>query len=140
VDHAVSECTSREVYKGALDDNARGVFQGKILVRKDAQKTDGHQLNKVLLLSEGSEIDAKPELEIYADDVKCSHGATAGELDEEQLFYLRARGLKEAEARDLLVAAFLEDSLEVIDDETPRDAFRNVISNWLATRHRQGEG
>ena len=92
------------------------------------------------MLSEGSEIDAKPELEIYADDVKCSHGATAGELDEEQLFYLRARGLKEAEARDLLVAAFLEDSLEVIDDEAPRDAFRNVISNWLATRRRQGEG
>ena len=140
VDHAVSGCTSREVYKGALDDNARGVFQGKILVRKDAQKTDGHQLNKVLLLSEGSEIDAKPELEIYADDVKCSHGATAGELDEEQLFYLRARGLKEAEARDLLVAAFLEDSLEVIDDEAPRDAFRNVISNWLVMRRRQGEG
>ena len=140
VDHAVPECTSREVYKGALDDNARGVFQGKILVRKDAQKTDGHQLNKVLLLSEGSEIDAKPELEIYADDVKCSHGATSGELDEEQLFYLRARGIKEAEARDLLVAAFLEDSLELIDDETPRDAFRNVISNWLAMRRRQGEG
>ena len=140
VDHAVSECTSREVYKGALDDNARGVFQGKILVRKDAQKTDGHQLNKVLLLSEGSEIDAKPELEIYADDVKCSHGATSGELDEEQLFYLRARGIKEEEARDLLVAAFLEDSLELIDDETPRDAFRNVISNWLAMRRRQEEG
>jgi len=139
VDHAVSDCTSREVYKGALDDNARGVFQGKILVRKDAQKTDGHQLNKALLLSEGAEIDAKPELEIYADDVKCSHGATAGELDEEQLFYMRARGIEEAEARDLLVAAFLEDSLEVIAEEAPRDAFHNVISNWLAARREQGE-
>ncbi|MEC8198534.1 MAG: Fe-S cluster assembly protein SufD, partial [Pseudomonadota bacterium] len=138
VDHAVSECTSREVYKGALDDNARGVFQGKILVRKDAQKTDGHQLNKALLLSEGAEIDAKPELEIYADDVKCSHGATAGELDEEQLFYLRSRGIEEAEARDLLVAAFLEDSLEVISEEAPRDAFCNVISNWLAARRAKG--
>ena len=139
VDHAVSECTSREVYKGALDDNARGVFQGKILVRKDAQKTDGHQLNKALLLSEGAEIDAKPELEIYADDVKCSHGATAGELDETQLFYLRARGIAEAEARDLLVAAFLEDSLEVISEEAPRDAFCNVISNWLAARRAEGD-
>lgn len=139
VDHAVPECTSREVYKGALDDNARGVFQGKILVRKDAQKTDGHQLNKALLLSEGAEIDAKPELEIYADDVKCSHGATAGELDEEQLFYLRARGIEEAEARDLLVAAFLEDSLDVIDDEHRREAFRSVISNWLAARRNPEE-
>ena len=140
VDHAVPECTSREVYKGALDDNARGVFQGKILVRKDAQKTDGHQLNKALLLSEGAEIDAKPELEIYADDVKCSHGATAGELDEEQLFYMRARGIDEAEARDLLVSAFLEDSLDVIDDEDRREAFRSVISNWLAARRNAEEG
>lgn len=139
VDHAVPECTSREIYKGALDDNARGVFQGKILVRKDAQQTDGHQLNKALLLSEGAEIDSKPELEIYADDVKCSHGATAGELDEEQLFYLRARGIDEAEARDLLVAAFLEDSLDVISDEDRREAFRSVIANWLAERSERQE-
>jgi len=140
VDHAAPECTSREVYKGALDDNARGVFQGKILVRKGAQKTDGHQLNKALLLSEGAEIDSKPELEIYADDVKCSHGATSGELDEEQLFYLRARGIDEAEARDLLVAAFLEDSLDVIGDEDRREAFRNIILNWLAGRSQRQEG
>lgn len=140
VDHAQPECVSREVYKGALDDTARGVFQGKILVRKGAQKTDGHQLNKALLLSEGAEIDAKPELEIYADDVKCSHGATAGELDEEQLFYLRARGIEESEARDLLVAAFLEDSLEIIREEGPQDAFRTVISDWLAVRRNRQEG
>ncbi|MGB0554585.1 MAG: Fe-S cluster assembly protein SufD [Alphaproteobacteria bacterium] len=140
VDHAAPECTSCEVYKGALDDNARGVFQGKILVRKGAQKTDGHQLNKALLLSEGAEIDSKPELEIYADDVKCSHGATSGELDEEQLFYLRARGIDEAEARDLLVAAFLEDSLDVIGDEDRREAFRSIISNWLAGRSQRQEG
>ncbi|MEE2689115.1 MAG: Fe-S cluster assembly protein SufD [Pseudomonadota bacterium] len=139
VDHAVPECTSREVYKGALDHNARGVFQGKILVRKNAQKTDGHQLNKALLLSEGAEIDAKPELEIYADDVKCSHGATAGELDEEQLFYLRSRGVPEAEARGLLVTAFLEESLEVIREEDCRDTFREIISNWLAERCEQRE-
>lgn len=139
VDHAVPDCTSREVYKGALDDNARGVFQGKILVRKDAQRTDGHQLNKALLLSDGAEIDAKPELEIYADDVKCSHGATAGELDEEQLFYLRSRGVMEAEARDLLVTAFLEESLEVIADEERRDAFRGIIANWLSERRERQE-
>ncbi len=139
VDHAVPDCTSREVYKGALDDNSRGVFQGKILVRKDAQRTDGHQLNKALLLSEGAEIDAKPELEIYADDVKCSHGATAGELDEEQLFYLRSRGVMEAEARDLLVTAFLEESLEVIADEERRDAFRGIIANWLSDRRERQE-
>ena len=139
VDHAVPDCTSREVYKGALDDNSCGVFQGKILVRKNAQRTDGHQLNKALLLSEGAEIDAKPELEIYADDVKCSHGATAGELDEEQLFYLRSRGVMEAEARDLLVTAFLEESLEVIADEERRDAFREIIANWLSERRERQE-
>ena len=139
VDHAVPDCTSREVYKGALDDSSCGVFQGKILVRKDAQRTDGHQLNKALLLSEGAEIDAKPELEIYADDVKCSHGATAGELDEEQLFYLRSRGVMEAEARDLLVTAFLEESLEVIADEERRDAFRGIIANWLSERRERQE-
>ena len=139
VDHAVPDCTSREVYKGALDDNSCGVFQGKILVRKDAQRTDGHQLNKALLLSEGAEIDAKPELEIYADDVKCSHGATAGELDEEQLFYLRSRGVMEAEARDLLVTAFLDESLEVIADEERRDAFRGIIANWLSERRERQE-
>ena len=134
VEHAAPECTSREVYKGALDDSARGVFQGKILVRKDAQKTDGHQLNKALLLSERAEIDAKPELEIYADDVKCSHGATAGELDEEQLFYLRSRGVPETEARDLLVTGFFEESLEVILGEDIRDSFREIIAKWLAER------
>ena len=139
VDHAVPDCTSREVYKGALDDNSCGVFQGKILVRKNAQRTDGHQLNKALLLSEGAEIDAKPELEIYADDVKCSHGATAGELDEEQLFYLRSRGVMEAEARDLLVTAFLDESLEVIADEERRDAFRGIIANWLSERRERQE-
>ena len=140
VDHAVPECISREVYKGALDDNARGVFQGKILVRKNAQKTDGHQLNKALLLSPGAEIDSKPELEIYADDVKCSHGATAGELDEEQLFYLCSRGIGESEARDLLVAAFLEDGLAAIGDGAQADAFRTVISGWLAERRKRQEG
>ena len=99
IDHAEPHTTSREVYKGVLDDKARAVFQGKILVRPDAQHIGGHQLTKTLLLSDGAEIDAKPELEIYADDVQCSHGATAGELDDTALFYLRSRGIPEDQAR-----------------------------------------
>jgi Fe-S cluster assembly protein SufD len=138
IDHARPNCTSREVYKGALDDQARGVFQGKILVRKDAQKTDGHQLNKALLLSPGAEIDSKPELEIYADDVKCSHGATTGEIDGDQLFYLRQRGVDEATARDLLVAAFLNEGLEEIADEDLRSAFGAVLEDWLSKRRVEG--
>lgn len=120
IDHAVPRTSSHEVYKGVLDDSARGVFQGGILVRKDAQKTDGHQLNKALLLGPKAEIDSKPALEIFADDVKCSHGATVGELDADQLFYLRARGVPEREARDLLVQAFLEEIFDEIADETLR--------------------
>ena len=114
-----------------LDDRARGVFQGKILVRKDAQKTNGHQLNKTLLLSRGTEMDSKPELEIYADDVKCGHGATTGELEEDALFYLRARGIAPAEARAMLVAAFLSDAVADIHAEQPRAAFQAVVDQWL---------
>ena len=120
IDHAVPRTSSHEVYKGVLDDRARGVFQGGILVRKDAQKTDGHQLNKALLLGPKAEIDSKPALEIFADDVKCSHGATAGELDPDQLFYLRARGVPEKQARDLLVQAFLDEIFDDIADEALR--------------------
>ncbi|WP_417519927.1 Fe-S cluster assembly protein SufD [Minwuia sp.] len=121
IDHAVPNTSSHEVYKGVLDDSARGVFQGGILVRPDAQKTDGHQLNKALLLSPKAEIDSKPALEIYADDVKCSHGATTGEIESDQLFYLQARGIPEAEARDLLVQAFLDEIFDQIADETLRE-------------------
>lgn len=134
IDHAAPNSASREVYKGVLDDTARGVFQGKILVRKDSQKTDGHQLNKTLLLSPGTEIDTKPELEIYADDVKCSHGATAGELEEEPLFYLRSRGIDPHAARAMLVAAFVGEALEEIQAEAPRAAFQAVVDGWVESR------
>lgn len=132
IDHAQPRCTSREVYKGVIDGAARAVFQGKIVVRPDAQKTDGYQLNRALLLSDAAEIDSKPELEIHADDVKCSHGATAGELDEDQLFYLRARGIDAVSARNLLVEAFLLEALDEIRVETVRDAFAGRVRDWLA--------
>lgn len=106
VDHAAPHTTSREVYKGVLDGKARGVFQGRILVRPGAQKTDAQQMSRALLLSDQAEADSKPELEIYADDVKCGHGATIGQLDEAALFYLRSRGVPEAAARALLIEAF----------------------------------
>lgn len=134
IDHAAPNSSSREVYKGVLDETARGVFQGKILVRKDSQKTDGHQLNKTLLLSHGTEIDTKPELEIYADDVKCSHGATTGELEEESLFYLRARGIDPETARGMLVAAFVGEALDEMQTEGPRAAFQAVVDGWLERR------
>ncbi len=135
--HAAPRCTSRQVYKGVLDDRARAVFCGKILVERDAQKSDGHQLSKTLLLAPGAEIDTKPELEIYADDVRCSHGATAGEIDEEQMFYLRARGIDGETARDLLVAAFLEEPLGEATQIAARDAIRGALHAWLGHRIRE---
>ena len=135
IDHAAPACTSSQTYKGVLDERSRGVFQGRIVVRKDAQKSDGHQSNKALLLSDRAEIDAKPELEIYADDVKCSHGATAGELDDNALFYLRARGIPEHEARGLLIDAFIDGAIGTISHETVREAFRGHAEAW-----RQGGG
>lgn len=134
IEHCEPHGTSREVYKGAIDGHARAVFQGKIIVHPGAQKTDGYQLNRALLLSDTAEIDAKPELEIYADDVKCSHGATAGELADEALFYLRARGIPKDEARALLIAAFLSEALEEIPEESIREAFQGYVSGWLNAR------
>ncbi|WP_119678974.1 Fe-S cluster assembly protein SufD [Indioceanicola profundi] len=134
IDHVKPHCTSRQVVKGAIDDEARAVFQGKIVVRPDAQKTDGYQLNRALLLSDRAEINAKPELEIYADDVKCSHGATAGELDDAQLFYLRARGIPLEQARGLLIAAFLDEAMEEIADETVRAVLQSRVHAWLGAR------
>ena len=131
--HAKPHTTSAEVYKGVLDDQARGVFQGRIVVEKGAQKSDGHQLNKTILLSDRAEIDTKPELEILADDVKCSHGATAGELDDAALFYLRARGIDLADARRMLVEAFIGDTLENLSDESVRAAFARRIGAWMAS-------
>lgn len=111
VDHAKPRCISKEFYKGVLGGRGRAVFNGRVLVRPEAQQTDAEQVNNNLLLSDDAEIDTKPELEIYADDVKCSHGATIGQLDEDQLFYLRARGVDNAAARDLLTFAFANDVL-----------------------------
>ena len=115
IDHAKPNGTSEEIYKGILDGRARGVFNGRVKVHPDAQKTDAHQSNKNLLLSRDAEIDTKPELEIYADDVKCSHGATVGQLDEQSLYYLRSRGIGESQARSLLTYGFAKDILDRID-------------------------
>ena len=116
------------------------MFQGRIVVHRDAQQTDGHQLNKTLLLDRNAEMDAKPELVIYADDVKCSHGATIGELDETALFYLRTRGIDEAAARDILVSAFLNEAVEELRDPALADAFRARIEGWVDARHKsEGE-
>jgi len=131
IEHLAPNTTCREIFKGVLDDQSRAVFQGRIVVHKDAQGTDGHQLCKTLLLSTGAEIDAKPELEIYADDVKCSHGATTGQIDETALFYLRSRGIPEALARNLLVQSFLGEALEEIAQDNIRDAFTNKVLHWL---------
>ena len=131
IDHAVPHCESREVYKGVLDDTARGVFQGKIIVQKDAQKTDGHQLSRTLLLSRKAEIDTKPELEIYADDVKCSHGATAGEPEADQLFYLRSRGLDHRTALALIVEGFMGELFEEIGNERVQAALAARVADWI---------
>jgi Fe-S cluster assembly protein SufD len=121
IDHAKPHCGSREVYKGILADHARAVFNGKIIVRPDAQKTDAKQTNKALLLSEDAQINTKPQLEIFANDVKCTHGAAVGQMDDEAIFYLRARGLGLDEARDLLVHAFAGDVL----NRMPLEALRS---------------
>jgi Fe-S cluster assembly protein SufD len=131
VTHAAPNCSSRQIYKTVLDGKARGVFQGKIVVAPDAQKTDGYQLSRALLLSDQAEIDAKPELEIYADDVKCSHGSTVGDLDENALFYLRTRGLSEVEARSLLIEAFIGETLDEIQVEAWRKSFRALTQGWF---------
>jgi Fe-S cluster assembly protein SufD len=130
VGHTAPGCTSRQTVKNVLADRSRGVFQGKIEVARDAQKTDGYQMNQALLLSPYAEVDSKPELEIFADDVKCSHGATVGELDGEQLFYLRSRGIPDAEARSILVRAFLAEALDAVADGTIRGRLEAAVEHW----------
>lgn len=130
LDHAAPDCASRQTYKTVLAGRSRGVFQGKILVRREAQKTDGYQMNQALLLSEDAEIDSKPQLEIYADDVKCSHGATVGALDADSLFYLRARGIPESQAKAMLVEAFLHEAVETVTDDTLRGALTRALDAW----------
>jgi len=134
ITHSLPSSNSRQVFKTVLDDYARGIFQGCVIVKPHAQKTDGRQMTQALLLSPNAEMDAKPELEIYADDVECAHGATAGDLDEEYLFYLRARGIPEAEAKALLVAAFVAEPLEKIEHEGLRDGLFQLTNAWFERR------
>jgi Fe-S cluster assembly protein SufD len=131
IDHAVPDCTSRERYKGVLDGRARGVFNGRIVVRQDAQHTDAHQSNHNLLLSDDAEVDTKPQLEIFADDVRCSHGATVGNLDNDALFYLRSRGLDEPFARGLLTYAFMREVIDAVDAVPLRTALTDRVLVWL---------
>ena len=128
--HDAPLCASRQTIKNVLTGHARGVFQGRIEVERVAQKTDGYQMSQALLLSPDAEIDCKPELQIYADDVKCSHGATIGELNLDQLFYLRARGIPEAEARSMLVRAFLDDALQAVTHEAGRALLEQAVEGW----------
>jgi Fe-S cluster assembly protein SufD len=131
VDHAAPGTASKQLYKGVLDGGAKGVFQGKVIVRAGAAKADGHQMNRTLLLSERAEIASKPELEINADDVKCSHGAAAGELDEAALFYLRARGIPNEEARRLLVEAFLGEVIGMVALTGMRLSLERNVQRWM---------
>ena len=137
VTHDAVDCESRQVFKKVLRNGAVGVFQGKILVKEGAQKTDGYQISQSLLLDEDSAFLGKPELEIYADDVQCSHGSTTGAIDETALFYLRSRGVPTEDATDLLVLAFLAEAMEEIADEGLREDITARLREWLI-RRRQG--
>lgn len=134
VTHDALRCESRQVFKKVLRNGATGVFQGKILVKPGAQKTDGYQISQALLLDEASQFLAKPELEIYADDVACSHGSTSGAIDEDALYYLRARGIPRTIATDMLVLSFLAEAVEEIEDEALRREVTCRLEGWLARR------
>lgn len=127
VEHAAPHCDSREYYKGILEDSSHGVFTGRIVVHKDAQKTDAKQTNMNLLLSGNAQVDTKPQLEIFADDVKCTHGATIGQIEESEMFYLRSRGIPEKEARDLLVYAFASESIARVKIAPLREALQRLL-------------
>lgn len=133
LDHAYPHCDSFEVYKGVLDGRSRGVFNGKIFVHQDAQKTDAKQTNQAILLSPEATIDTKPQLEIFADDVKCTHGATVGQMREDALFYLRSRGIPAGQARALLVYAFAAEVLEKIECEPVREELERLLFEKLGT-------
>ena len=140
IDHARPHGSSREFYKGVLSGRSHGVFNGKIRVRKDAQKTDAKQTNKNLLLSEEALVDTKPQLEIFADDVRCTHGATIGQLDEDALFYLRSRGLGREDARSLLIHAFASDLISRIPVVPVRTGLECLLMTRLPVgiEHREG--
>lgn len=134
ITHDAVNCESRQVFKKVLRNGATGVFQGKILVKPDAQKTDGYQMSQSLLLDDDSQFLAKPELEIYADDVACSHGSTSGAIDEEGLFYLRARGVPKDIATDLMTLAFLAEAVEEIEDDALAECILTRLEGWLERR------
>ena len=134
LDHAVPNCASREIFRAVVDDRAHSVFQGRIIVKPKAQKTDAKMMTRALLLSDEAEADNKPELEIFADDVTCGHGATTGALDESLLFYLRARGLSEKEAQALLIQAFVGEAIESIANDTLREMAITTAQHWLEAR------
>jgi Fe-S cluster assembly protein SufD len=131
IDHKAPHCTSNQFYRSLLNDKAHGIFQGKVHVFEGAQKTDGYQLSNAIILSETAQMDTKPELEIYADDVQCSHGATTGQLDDEPLFYLRSRGLSEKEAKQLLMQAFVGEVLDKIQNDDYRVKVDGYVDEWL---------
>ncbi|MHC2250729.1 Fe-S cluster assembly protein SufD [Bradyrhizobium embrapense] len=134
MDHAVPHCASREIFRAVVDDRAHSVFQGRIIVRPDAQKTDAKMMTRALLLSDDAEADNKPELEIFADDVTCGHGATTGALDQSLLFYMRARGLPEKEAQALLIQAFVGEAIETIASDALREVAIAAAQRWLQAR------
>ncbi len=134
VTHDAQNCESRQVFKKVLRNGATGVFQGKILVKPDAQKTDGYQLSQALLLDDNSNFLAKPELEIYADDVACSHGSTCGEIDADAMFYLTSRGVPHAQAQDMLTLAFLNQAIEEVESEDIAEDIRARLAAWMARR------
>ena len=150
VEHAQPHCESRQFYNGILDGKSHGVFHGRIIVHKDAQKTDAKQTNRNLLLSDDAQIDTKPQLEIYADDVKCTHGATIGQIEENALFYLRSRGIDEASARKLLLLAFANECLDRMKEDSVRSHLKKLINGHLfgmsntepiaATEHGEDKG
>ena len=134
LDHAVPNCSSREIFRAVVDDRGHSVFQGRIIVQPKAQKTDAKMMTRALLLSDEAEADNKPELEIFADDVTCGHGATTGALDESLLFYLRARGLSEKEAQALLIQAFVGEAIESIANDDLRELAIGAAQRWLEAR------
>ena len=139
VEHVAPHCNSRQFYNGILDGRSRGVFHGRIIVHKDAQKTNAKQTNRNLLLSDEAQIDTKPQLEIHADDVKCTHGATIGQIDEDAIFYLRSRGIAEASARTMLLSAFARESLGRVNNESIRKHLEGLVRQWLPPGRRLEE-
>ena len=132
VEHLKQNCGSRQLYKGLLDDSSRGVFHGRILVHEEAQQTNAYQTNRNLLLSNSAQVDTKPQLEIYADDVKCSHGATIGQIDKDALLYLQARGINKKKALAMLIRAFTDEVVEPIESEKILEVFHDTVNDWFS--------